>query len=1104
MVGETPSQVTRLKRALAELRANQSAFSDDAFAQMLMLMLRRLRELRTLPRDPRSQADDMRLVTVLFVDVTAGDVPARPAHPAAADDTTRDWAQASAQLQERIAAIVEDWGGRVGQSLGDGMVCFFGAQRSQGDDAENAVACALALQASVQQAARTEPQHRGDGAAFQVRIGISTGRVVVGLIDGENKRDLLGLGPAVNLASRLQALAAPGEVLVDAVTHARIRRDFITQAQLPQSISGFDAPVVPYRVLEQRNQTTMQLTQTRLHSIAIPLIGRDDDLAVMNYLFDRSLEAQQSQVITLHGDIGVGKSRLLQEAAHLAESNFVPMVMSAHETQSGTPYSVLRDLLESYCNLGSTETHADIQQQIAAYVQDLHPGSDAATSAQALGWLAGYLPEAPPGDAEEWVLGWLRAVAQAHHLLLVVDNLQWADAQSIALLERAAHSLGDTPSVLLAAGRSEFWTQHPRYMQGHPRHKRILLSPLSPGASRRVLDAVLRYVDDVPHSVVELLLERAEGNPLFIQEYLSMFFEQSIFAPQDGTGRWQYNRILHDMALRLPERLVEILQSRLDDLSPQLRHLVGVASVVGTVFWHSLLEDLLAPEPITAPLEQLIACGILLRHKHSDFPNEVQYSFRHALYRDVAYGLLSNAERKRYHTRVANWMLPRIAGKRSYYALLAEHFCQSDQYEAALHTYLETVQDHIEQEHLHTALQLIDRSLAIANRVNREDALPLVSTLWMHRGQALVELARYDEASAASQSALMLLEELPKTELVSIRTQAERDLGLALVSQGRYNEAYDALSRAHNLLSMQSTEQLSTVLRAFGQLWFYRGRLEDSLAYQKRAASHADKTGHPRHIAAARSQRGRIDLERGRVAAALKGFQETTRLYRELSLSSAEAHDLLHLGRVYLALMQYEQAKAYFDQAAASLASGENLHVLIQAYRGFSLLRMGERIPGRALLTDAYEHGHRDTYTQKLLHLLYAHGLLVQEEYVKAREQSIRFIQLNGHDNALLRARGLRLLGAATHLLGNMKAQDILHEALEIEQFYGGLDVWRCHYCIAQCCGPSLRQEHTRKAAEALQQQADDLAAHPQLKRDFLYSAPIPLIFAEAGLPLPD
>jgi class 3 adenylate cyclase/tetratricopeptide (TPR) repeat protein len=1084
----TPTeQVKRLKQSLSEMRENKANFSDEAFAQVIMLLLERLRRLQTIEHEAPRPVDEIRLVTVMFIDVKDS---TEMVHQVGSSE----WKSIIAQAHERIANIIALWDGQIGQYLGDGVLCFFGAQRSRGDDAAHAVSCALAIQQAVNSYAKEVQQKYK--ITFGVRIGISTGQVVVGMVGDSSKQELLALGLATNLASRLQGVAEPGEVHVDSATYGRIRRDFVTQAHTAIKLKGFDEPIKHYRVIGKRTQPATQFTDTHIYGIEMPLVGRDEDLALINYLCDHAINSNQFYAITIMGDVGIGKSRLLQETIHLTEGVLQPIVMSATYEVRTQVHNLLRDMLITQCNL-TTEMPSDvIKAQVEAYISDLWEHEDAPKAAAAIGHLAGYAFDAPDGILFDWITQWFKGAAAKQPILIAVDNLQWADEQSVALLQHLAANLTDTPAILIAVARPGYRMIHTKYMQNHEQHRRITLDRLQSDATRTLVEAVLRHVQRVPDYLAKNIAERAEGNPLFVQEFLGMLFDNNVITAVDNGG-WKYNIILQDTVLNsLPHGLMGILQARLDDLPTEARLIAQIAAVAGYTFWSGAVAKI-ADDPNTQMyINTLVLRGIIVERPFSEFDDQLEYSFRHTLYRDVAYSMLPGRQRETYHGLMADWLLQRIAGKHQFYPLLAEQFLNGGQPGAALYSYLEAVNARIETDHLADALGLIDKSLAIANKVPREEALPVVSKLWALRGQVLIDLGRYDEASAASQSALMLMKEIPDKQLIDTRIKAERILGLSYLSQAGYNDAYDALTRAHNLLPLKATAQISSVLRSFGVLNFYQGRLDESLAYQKRAYNHAKTAQDNRYLIDSLQQLGAIDIERGKIADALDCYEQTLLLSRQYGYLAHEALDLRYMGIVHLALLQPAAAYENFTNATELHQETGQHDVLLQAYRALALLQMGRTMEGKALLLDAVETGDRDVFIQQQLQLLYIQGLVVLDDFVKCREQALAFVEQAKTSNPLLLAKGRRWLGVSMYKLEDLHAAKTLHEALEAEQTYGGLDTWWCHYWIAKCSDNTIEQQlHFSHAAKVLRERLANLTHRPELHDSFKNHAIVQEIF---------
>lgn len=1084
------TDIDKLQQALQELTDNRAAFSTEAFDVLNGLLMERVRAMQAINHNDIRQTDEVRLVTVMFIDV-------RNSTELAQQMDTSDWKTVLGDAHRLMATVIDGWDGQIGQYLGDGLLAFFGAQRSGGDDALRAVSCALAAQAAINSyAADVLEAH---GIEFSTRVGISTGRVVVGLIGSDSKQELLALGPATNLAARLQGLAPHNGIVVDATTHSRVRNQFVMQGQPPAILKGYKAPVPYYQVLERRVQRLTRFTDDTINGILVPLYGRDEAMQQIAQVLEQTHAQNGCHAITVTGDIGIGKSRLLQQTLEaLVDDRFASVVMIAHYERRTRSHNLLNDVILNLCGIADDTTLEIAQAQILAHFGALLDEPDASAAAEIIGYLAGFGFEDSPhaqlmmrGGREHvaypWVARWLRALAEDKVLLLVVDNLQWADHESIALLEYLVRE-AQRPALLLAAGRSAYRAEHQTYMEGYQHHTLITLEQLSPAATERLIRTVLGRVTRSPDWLAAAINERAEGNPLFVREFLGMLFDSEVFEPDEANeGYWRFNRINYDER-ELPNGLIGVLQARLDDLPPMARHIIQLAAVVGQSFWDSIVTELAGfdARPI---LETLVVRGMIVENLESVFENERQYTFRHTLYRDVAYEMLPRAMRESYHSTVARWLVMHIPGKPEYFPMLADQFHFGGEHEAALFTLLEAAQSRLLRGLLPETLLMTDKGRDVARYVAREKALPTVSQMWELRARAFVGLNRYDEATAESQSALSLLEELPPDQFITVRVQAARTMGIAYRSLGRYYEAFEAFSQAYDFMPEGRVDPplLSSVLRAFGVLCLYQGKLGESQAYQERAYTYAQMTGQESDLTGAMTQLGTIMLERGHVAKALSYFKRLLEINRKRDFVHYQIEDMRNIGQVYLVLRNYHKALAIFDEALDLQQSIGTEDRLLQAYLGLCLLHLGRHDEGLPLLNDAVHQGEYDSYHNMLLELVYLQALALLHEYDRCRERAVAFIAQVENMNKIMMARGMLQLGLVEHALGGKGVDDLLHKALRLELEYGGREVWVIHAALARTSSDEWQaRQHTLDAAKRLRAISSDLHPYPDLQIAFL------------------
>ncbi len=1080
-MSKRPEHIERLRQALTELRAQREVFSLSAYGEMVRALLEALRRAQTMPAVPLPPTtDEMRLVTVVFVDVVNSTLMSQ-------ELDTGDWKNIINAAHSRVAALIAQREGIIGQYLGDGLLAFFGAQRSRGDDALRAVACSLEIVTAVN--AYANEVFLEHGVEFAVRIAISTGRVVVGLIGGAEKQELLALGPATNLAARLQSEARPGQIVIDETTYSRVRHHYNTVSYEVRHLKGIERSVRYYVVAGRYQPAGRTLTMTVLNGIPIPFANRHVEMSQIDEMLDAALARHEFHIITVVGDIGIGKSRLLQEALQRPRTQpLITLVMTASSEHQGTAGTLLREMLLTACNITDDLTSDEAYQRVLNYIQANWDDPEAETTACAIAQLGGFQPApyaAGPSAARltfEPVARWLRALTQRSGLLLVVDNLQWADTASIQMLEYLTAELSHLPILLLAAARPIFLMHYPLYMRRAEAHTIIPVYPLNAEDATHIIDGILAPIGRVPETLSVVMQERAEGNPLFLLELLGMLFDQAVIYHKDN--QWRFNIVKYDSVVTsLPDGLVEVLQARLDDLTPESRQMIQVAAVVGQRFWAGLIAEVSGFAAEDA-LNMLIARGMIVRHDISLFDDDEEYVFQHTLYRETAYELISRQRREQIHQQIAAWLVTRIHNKPELYPLLADHFEASGQFEAALYTCFEAMEDRMIRQMLPEALSLNDRGLALARNISRDVALPIVIQFWTMRGKIMNLLGRYDEVSAASQSALMLVKELPVSSK-SMPVAAWRTLAQSYINLGRYNDAFQALIQAHEVLPEGYGLEQGEILQGFGFLSLYSGRLEESQAYFHRALAVWRKAGLPYNTTF--TGLGYVALESGDLATALSYFEQVAHYNREHKQTPYTPADIRNIGLVYLTLLQHELALELFNEAQALHDENRSEDMLLVAYRGLCFIHLGQPQLGLSLVTEAMQAGDRLIYHHWLLQLTALRGLLATGDVVRGREQAFIFVEQIKERNPILYARGLLVLAQAGLALGEIGAVDTLRDALQHEESHGGRDLWLGYETLMSASTePVARDDAHKHAAQLVQQIGKTLYTHEALQRGFL------------------
>ena len=1084
-MSEAALQVAKLRRALDEVLDRRDSFSEEAFTQIILAIYDKIRVFQTTPEAQQDNSqDEIRLVTIMFVDIV---------------DSTKmtlalnadEWKATIGDAHNQVASLIHKHDGEVGQYLGDGLLCYFGTVRSHDDDALRAVQCALDIHATIAHFARTI--YLKHTIEFNVRIGISSGRAVVGMFGNEGNRTLLALGAPTNLAARLQNIAEPGETLIDAQTYRLARNQIVTQSRPLATIKGFETPVEYYAALSTREQRPNQLAANHIARVATPFVGRT---AQLHRLMD-VLRQPTWQVATIYGDIGLGKSRLLQEVlASDAARTYDALLLVGNPQKKNVAYGLFQDWLIAQCDLRDDNDQTQNEQQIVDYVRQTwdHPAAEA--SAHALGYLTGFGFENSPhvralqqgAGPEQTRMGyalvarWLRGVAEAHPLLLVVDNLHWVDRASLGLLEYVVQEMIDLPGALLATARPDFYTHYPAYMDTIDHVVTVELDPLDVSEIDQIIKTVFEQVEQVPPTLPPMIRQRAEGNPLFVEEFIYMLFDNGIIQIADD-GTWSINRFQYNMrSAELPDGLLAILQARLDELSTDARQVIQMAAAMGTTFWPGAFRQLMNENAVVTALNDLEARGLIVATLENEIDNDTEYSFRQTLYRDLVYAMLARQTRIQYHRVIAAWLQQHVEKHPQYLSSLAEHYLQSEQHAQALKTYMLAAQHRFERGLLLETLNLIEAGLDAAREVDRDFALPRVGFLWMLQGQVLDALNRYEESSAASETALMLLSE--SGEQADERAAAARTLGSAMIQLGRYEQAFDALNRANSLLPPDATRQHAALLRTFGMLFHSRGQLNEALAYEQQALTLAQDAGDSREQARIMAILSVIALNRGEFASALTYCEQVLALNRAAGNLYYQIMDLSQMATIYRALFDHETALALCAEAIPLQNRIRYASPLIQVNQAISLLSIGQTEKGWTLLREIAVIKHQNIVTQQRIQLGYIIGLSMMGDYQQCYEGATRLLDVTRDQNFILYGRALLWQGIAMNALERPGALDVLHEALDTELIYAGRNAWLCYYALGAASRDLADQRHWySEAVSVLQATAMSLHTRPELQR---------------------
>jgi class 3 adenylate cyclase/tetratricopeptide (TPR) repeat protein len=558
---------------------------------------------------------------------------------------------------ERMMEAVHRYEGTVNQVMGDGIMALFGAPVAHEDHAVRACYAALRMQEFVKEYA--DEVRRAEGITPQIRIGLNSGEVVVRSIGSDLRMDYTAVGQTTHLAARMEQLAAASTILLAPET-LRLAEGYVQVKPLgPITVKGLDSPVDVYELLGAGTaRSRLQAAATRGLT---KFVGRNTELEVLRQTLERA-GAGHGQIVALVGEPGVGKSRLVWEFSHSHRAQGW-LVLEAGSVSYGkaTSYLPVIDLLKSYCGIEDRDDGQRIREKLTGKLLTLAP---------ALGpTLPAFLSLLDvPGDDSAWdtldppqrrqrtldaCKRLLLRESQRQPLLLVFEDLHWIDAETQALLDSLVDSLPTAHLLLLVNYRPEY--EHIWHRKTY--YRELRLDPLPPESAEALLHALLGG-DASLVPLKSLLIERTEGNPFFLEESVRTLIETGALTGERGA----YRLVQPLQSTQVPASVQAVLAARIDRLPPEDKRLLQAAAVVGKDVPYALLRAIaeLPEDALRQGLGRLHAAEFL--YETSLFP-DLEYTFKHALTHEVAYGSLLHERRRALHARIAEAMESLYVGR---------------------------------------------------------------------------------------------------------------------------------------------------------------------------------------------------------------------------------------------------------------------------------------------------------------------------------------------------------------------------------------------------------------------------------------------------------
>jgi class 3 adenylate cyclase/predicted ATPase len=835
-------------------------------------------------------------------------------------------------LLSRLVECVHRYDGLVDKFTGDGLMAVFGAPIAHENDPELAVRAALDMQKA---AAEFEPIARAQlGVPLQIRIGVHSGLVTAGVIGTEQQAAYTVIGDTVNLAARVESLAQPGHILVSSRIYQQTQALFDFQAMGTTQIKGIDQPVAIYETIGDR---AAPLPTRGLEGVTKVFLGRDTELEQLHALLVAFLDDQHGRLVTVRGEAGMGKSRLVSEGLSTLTSDQVA-VWCGHGLPyaQGVGYGIFRSLLQDAVRP---------QQSGQDYPSDLAWDAQVSPSLRIFLWQM--LGQLPPEEQtalrhlepervkqltvlalREWVLG----EARRRPVVLILDDFHWADDLSRDALKSLVELIDQAPVLLCIITRPRPGidldpTPPPTEESlAAPLHLSLELKPLSPEHSRMLL-AHLVNLSDLPERLIETILTRAEGNPFYVEEFVRMLIEKG--ALRLGDGQWQVASAVALQTVEIPTTLRGLMMARVDRLPKDLQDLLRSAAVIGLQFSARLLEEverrLHGPVAVVPLLERLRDQGLMVERPQA---GEQVYAFRHIITHETVYRSLLRSQRPGMHRTVGECIETVHAGDLTNQAeVLALHYDRARVHDKAM-LYALLAGDRARDSFANReAIEYYSRALQFSQHLSGYQAERWQAAVGL--GQVEQRVGDYEEATACYQAALDEWEEAAP----EARARVMLRLGQVWEKRGDLQKAESHLRQA--LAQLGDTSTMFPVLRAriysaLGSLGRRRGDLTAAQEWLEKGLALVSDTEHYDVLSSILNRLGGVHYNRGEWDKAADCTERALELRERMGDVVGSARSLNNLAILKHTSGDWDGALADFERAA-------ELHERIGEVEGLSL-----------------------------------------------------------------------------------------------------------------------------------------------------------------------
>lgn len=991
-----PNERENLERAIAAVEARRFELGDEVAEVALASMRERLANLDARERASH-KPQQRKLVTVLFADVSGFTAMAETMDHEVVTEVINS-------LWSRVDKAILDHGGFIDKHIGDAIMALFGTPTAHEDDPERAIRAALQIQSEIREWKREQSEtladHKNQIQNIQLRIGINTGPALLGTVG--TMGEYTAIGDTVNLASRLEHAAPIGGILISHDTHQHVRGLFNITALEPLTVRGKSEPIQVFTINGVKPRSFRDTTRG-VEGIETRTIGREEELAQMKAVFERTLENRQTHLINLVAEAGIGKSRVLFEFGRWLDAQEQPVTLfkgrAAQETFQ-IPYSLLRGILASAFEIEESDRAAVARQKLEnGILKNTSDRDNALLYAHFIGHLIGLDFSASPhlkgilGDARQirdrafyYAAQLLTELSQRQPVIIFLEDIHWADSGSLDFLDYVMNTKPDLSLLIIGLMRSTFFENRSDWGTGPVQNLTLNLLPLSDAETRELIREILQKVTKIPEALMDLIVQKAEGSPFYVEELIKVLIEGGVIVR--GAEQWsvEMNRLSD---LKVPATLTGLLQARLDGLKADVRETLQQASVVGRIFWTDILEHMRNPEfqnaetavPVMDRLGVLRDKELVFRYEESASKQALEFIFKNQILHDVTYESVLLRLRPIYHIQAAEGLVG-VGGERvnEYAGRVGEHYERAGEFVKAAEWYTRAGKQAQSRYASNSAVTYYRKALDFLDQHGSADCAPLKLVIFPRLGEVLNWQARYMDAAenfnvmlkiaeeendplAQSQALLGLatsqgyqgdnqasLESAIRSASLARDAGAKLELARALWAQGsaryRLGESQAAMSLAEQALSiftgLNNQNDMARCFNLLGAAHYVSGRFDKAEEYWENALKIFQELGNRQQGMDLLSNLGVIADARGDYETAFQRYDSALSIAREIGYRDGEIVFLTNRGGELAALGNYAAAEADLRQAIQMAGvNGSWCMPLTFNYRAEALIGMG-------------------------------------------------------------------------------------------------------------------------------------------------------------------